>query len=79
MNSKRPSLSGTRRDTVTVDTRSVTTHVVHVDLAALLGQYDVTDNVVLMINTPSGRDKRVALGGNFLLAPHHLDAVSDQY
>ena len=72
------SISGTRRDTVTVDTRSVTTHVVHVDLAALLGQYDIHDNVVLMLATPSGRDKRVALGGNFLLAPHHLDAVSNE-
>jgi hypothetical protein len=78
VNGKR-SLSGTRRDTVAVDTRSVTTHVVHVDLAALLGGYDITDNVVLMLSTPSGRDKRVALGGNFLAAPHHLDAVSDQY
>ena len=53
MNGKR---LGSRRDTVEVSTRSVTTHVVHVDLAALLGQYDVTDNVVLMLNTPSGRD-----------------------
>ena len=61
-----------RRDTAHVETVSVTTHVVHVDLADLLRGYDVTDNVVLMVATPSGRDKRVALGGNFLVAPHHL-------
>ena len=67
--------NGTRRDTVSVNTMSVTTHVVHVDLASLLGAYDVTDNVVLMVATPSGRDKRVALGGNFLVPPHHEDTI----
>jgi len=76
MNSKR-SLNGSRRDTVSVDTVSVTTHVVHVDLASLLGAYDVTDNVVLMVATPSGRDKRVAIGGNFLVEPHHDLALSE--
>ena len=70
------SLNGTRRDTVSVDTVSVTTHVVHVDLASLLGQYDLNDNVVLMVSTPSGRSKRVAIGGNFLVEPHHADAVA---
>jgi len=70
------SLKKSRRDTASVETISVTTHVVHVDLADLLRGYDVTDNVVLMVATPSGRDKRVAIGGNFLVAPHHdgLDA-----
>jgi len=63
--------NGTRRDTVAVEAVSITTHVVHVNLADLLGAYDVTDSVVLMVATPSGRDKRVALGGNFLVPPHH--------
>jgi len=71
------SLNGTRRDTVSVDTVSVTTHVVHVDLASLLGQYDLNDNVVLMVSTPSGRSKRVAIGGNFLVEPHHDLALSE--
>lgn len=61
-----------RTDKVSASTTTYTTHVVHVDLAALLGQYDLTDNVVLMIGTPSGRDKRVALGGNFLAPQHHV-------
>jgi hypothetical protein len=76
MNSKR-SLNGSQRDTVSVDTVSVTTHVVHVDLRTLLGRYDVADNVVLMVATPSGRDKRVAIGGNFLVEPHHDLALSE--
>jgi prephenate dehydrogenase len=64
---KHSTSNGVRHDKVAVDTVSVTTHVVHVNLAELLGTYDVTDNVVLMVATPSGRDKRVALGGNFLV------------
>jgi len=63
-----------RTDKVAASATTYTTHVVHVDLAALLGQYDLTDNVVLMISTPSGRDKRVALGGNFLAPQHHVPA-----
>jgi hypothetical protein len=59
-----------KRDNVSASTTIVTTVVVHVDLAALLAAYDVTDNVVLMLATPSGRDKRVVLGGNFLVPPH---------
>lgn len=59
------------RRTADVSTITVTTHVLHVDLADLLRGYDVTNNVVLMLSTPSGRDKRVALGGNFLVEPHH--------
>jgi hypothetical protein len=71
MATKLRSTNGTRHDTVAVDTISVTTHVVHVNLADLLGKYDVTDNVVLMVATPSGRDKRVAVNGGFLVPPHH--------
>jgi len=59
----------TKRDTVSASTTTVTTHVVHVDLADLLAGYDITDNVVLMIATPSCRDKRVSLPGGFLVAP----------
>jgi hypothetical protein len=61
-----------RRDTVSVETHTRTTHYVNVDLAALLGQFDVTDEVVLLLDTPSGRAKRVAVGGNFL-APRRND------
>jgi hypothetical protein len=75
MQSKR-TIGGSRRDTVAVEAVSITTHVVHVSLADLLGTYDVTDNVVLMVATPSGRDKRVAIGGNFLVAPHHAEVAS---
>jgi hypothetical protein len=73
MASKLHSASRTQRDTAQVETVTVTTHVVHVDLAVLLRgiKADVMDNVVLMIATPSGRDKRVALTGNFLVEPHH--------
>lgn len=58
----------TGRDTVSVQTTTRTTHYVSVDLADLLGQFDVTDEVVLMVGTPSGRDQRVAVRNN-LLAP----------
>jgi hypothetical protein len=61
-----------RTDKVAASTTTYTTHVVHVDLAVLLAGYDLTDNVVLMISTPSGRDKRVVLPSNFLVAPHHM-------
>lgn len=67
------SLQRPKRDTVSAETMTYTTHVVHVDLSALLGAYDVQDNVVLMVATPSGRDKRIAIGGNFLVAPHHIE------
>ena len=61
------------RSTADVNTVLVTTRVIHVDLAPQLRGIDVMDNVVLMLSTPSGRDKRVALGGNFLVEPHHDD------
>jgi len=60
---------GGRRD-VTASTFSRTVHTVHVDLADLLSAYDVTDEVILMVETPSGRAKRVHLGGNFLVPTH---------
>jgi len=65
------SLHKSRATTANVQTVTVTTHVLHVDLAAQLAGIDLMDNVVLMINTPSGRSKRVALGGGFLVEPHH--------
>ena len=58
------------RSTADVNTTVVTTRVIHVDLAAQLRDIDPLENVVLMLATPSGRDKRVALGGNFLVAPY---------
>jgi hypothetical protein len=67
------SISTGRSDTVAATATTYTTHVVHVELAALLGAYDPTDTVVVMIQTPSGRDKRVTIGGNFLVAPHHTE------
>ena len=54
------------QNTVPASTFTRTVHTVHVDLADLLRQYDVTDEVVLMVETPSGRAKRVVIGGNFL-------------
>lgn len=62
-------LGGTRRDTVSASTYTRTIHMVDVDLADLLGAFDVTDEVILMVQTPSGRAKRVAIGGNFLVTP----------
>jgi hypothetical protein len=57
-----------RRDNVATQTYSRTIHVVHIDAADLLAGFDVTDEVVLMVSTPSGRDQRVAIRPN-LLAP----------
>jgi len=61
-----------RRETASVETHTRTTHYVNVDLRDLLGRFDVTDEVVLLVDTPSGRAKRVAVGGNFL-APTRND------
>lgn len=55
-----------KTDKVSTETFSVTVHHVQVDLAALLGQFDLSDEVVLVISTPSGRPKKVTIGGNFL-------------
>lgn len=57
-------------DKVTVDTFTVTTHHVEVNLADLLAQYGIEDRVVLSIQTPSGRSKQVSLSPNFLVPPH---------
>ena len=65
------SLHKSRATTASVQAVTVTTHVIHVDLEPQLRGIDILDSVVLMINTPSGRPKRVALGGNFLVEPHH--------
>lgn len=66
-------IKSSRADKVAVDTFSVTVHHVQVNLADLLGQYGIEDQVVLTITTPSGRSKRVALSPNFLVPPHHVD------
>lgn len=73
------SISLNKRGSVSAEAMTYTTHVVQVDLADLLGQYDVTDQVVVMITTPSGRSKRVTLAANFLVAPHHTDTDIDAY
>jgi hypothetical protein len=65
-------INGPRRDTVSAQTFTRTTHYVHVDLADLLGAFDPTDEVVLMVGTPSGRDQRVSVRNN-LLAPARND------
>lgn len=64
-------IKNSRSDKVSVDTFTVTTHHVQVNLADLLAQYGLEDQVVLMIQTPSGRSKRVTLTPNFFIAPHH--------
>ncbi len=65
-------LNGTRRDTVGTQTFTRTIHVVHIDAADLLAGFDVTDEVVLMVSTPSGREQRVQVRAN-LLAPARND------
>lgn len=64
-----------KRDTVSTETFTITTHHVEVNLEELLAQFDVTDQVVLLVRTPSGRSKRVAIGGNFLAASREGWAV----
>ena len=61
-------INGPRRDTVSAQTFTRTTHYVHVDLADLLGAFDPTDEVVLTIATPSGREQRVKVRPNLLVA-----------
>ena len=63
------SLSLNKAGSVSAQATTYTTHVIHVDLSTMLGQYDPNDQVVVMIATPSGRDKRITLTGNFLVAP----------
>lgn len=66
--------SRTQRDTAKVMTTTFTTHVVDIDLAALLGNIDVADGqVILAIQTPSGRAKRITLGANFLVPSRFED------
>lgn len=66
-------ISRTNRDKANVESFSVTVHNVHVDLTSILAQFDPTDQVVLVIGTPSGRPKRVTLTGNFLVSPMPTD------
>jgi hypothetical protein len=60
-----------RRDTVSAQTFTRTTHYVHVDLADLLGQFGFEDEVILTVGTPSGRDQRVTVRRNLLVPAHH--------
>lgn len=48
---------------------TVTTHNVHIDLADLLSRFDITDEVVLLIETPSGRAQKVRINPNLLVPP----------
>lgn len=68
-----------RRETVSAETFTYTTHVVEVDLVGMLQRFDVTDRVVLSLRTPSGRDKRVTLNGSFLVEPHHADLDAEPW
>lgn len=63
------------RDKVSVDVIAHTTHVVNVDVAAVLAglQIDFADTVVITLQTPSGRAKRVTLNPSWLIEPHHVD------
>lgn len=73
------SLRKPARREVSAETFTRTQHIVSVDLADLLGQFDPTDEVILAIETPSGRAKRVTIGGNFLVAPHHVEPDGQFY
>lgn len=76
MASKLHNASRTKRDTAQVTTMTFTTHVVSVDLALLLGEIDVADGqVVLDIQTPSGRSKRVQIPSHLLVPTH--DRIED--
>lgn len=65
---KRAPFGGPRQDTVSASTFTHTRHVVDVDLSDLLAQFDVTDEVILSIRTPSGRSKSLRVPPH-LLAP----------
>ena len=68
MASKLHNASRTTRDQVSATRMTFTTHVVDVDLALLLGDIDVADGqVIIAIQTPSGRSKRVTLAPSFLV------------
>jgi hypothetical protein len=62
-----------RRQTVSAQTFTRTIHMVDVDLTDLLSGFGIEDEVVLMVQTPSGRAKRVAIPANLLVAPHHTE------
>lgn len=64
--------SRTRRDNASVTTHTHTTHHVIVDVAHLLRDIDPGDEVVVVLETPSGRSKRVAIPAN-LLTPRAED------
>ena len=68
-------ISQQKRATVDASAITYTTHVVHVDLSAMLAGLEVgfADNVVVTIACPSGRDKRVSINPSFLIEPHHAD------
>lgn len=69
-----------KTDRVPVEATTYTTHVVDVDLASLLAGLGIgfSDTVVLAIQTPSGRAKRVTLNPSFLVEPHHVSGI-DEY
>jgi hypothetical protein len=72
MTTKLRNASRTQRDNVAVTRMTFTTHVVDVDLAALLEGIDVADGpVVVELRTPSGRSQRVQIRPHLLIPPHH--------
>ena len=58
-------------------TYTVTTHHVEVALADLLSEFDVSDEVILLITTPSGRDQRVRVNRNLLVPSRDANQVVD--
>lgn len=62
--------NGQTKHQVHAETFTRTVHHISVDLAAVLSGFDPTDEVVLVIETPSGRPKRVTMSGQFLVSPN---------
>lgn len=60
---------GNRDKSVRTEVYTSTIHHIHVDLTSLLSQFDPTDQVVLHLDTPSGRPKRVTVPGHLLISP----------
>ena len=58
-----------KNTTISASTHTHTKHMIVVDLVHVLANIDPADEVVVSIQTPSGRPKRVAIGGGLLVSP----------
>jgi hypothetical protein len=68
-------IRSTKQSKVSAVSTTFVTHVVSVSLADLLGEIDATDGqVVVEIETPSGRSQRVTIRPNLMVPQHHADA-----